>query len=40
MDRESEGAWTEGWTRSTGFRITGHIKTEDVQGRGAFLAVR
>ena len=40
MDRESEGAWTERWTRSTGFRITGYIKTEDVKGRGAFLAAR
>ncbi len=40
MDRESDGAWTERWTLSTGFRVTVHIKTENVQGHGAFLAVR
>ena len=40
MDRESDGAWTERWTLSTGFRVTVYIKTEDVRGRGAFLAVR
>ncbi len=40
MDRESDGAWTERWTRSTGFRVTVYIKTENVRGRGAFLAVR
>ena len=36
MDRESDGAWTERWTRSTGFRVTVYIKTENVRGRGAF----
>jgi hypothetical protein len=40
MDRESDGAWTERWTLSTGFRVTVYIKTENVQGHGAFLAVR
>ncbi len=40
MDRESEGAWTERWTPSRGFRVTVYVKTENVQGRGAFLAVR
>ena len=40
MDRESDGAWTECWTRSTAFRVTVYIKTEAVSGRGAFLALR
>ena len=40
MDRESEGAWTQRWTTSTGFRITAYIKTDRVEGRGACLAVR
>ena len=40
MSRESDGAWTEKWIASTGFRITAYIKTEQVQGRGSFLAVR
>ena len=40
MDRESDGAWTERWTLSTGFRISVYIRTENVKGRGAFLAVR
>ncbi len=40
MDRESEGAWTERWTPTTGFRVTAYIKTKDVKGRGAFLALR
>ncbi len=40
MTRESDGAWTEKWLYSTGFRVTVYIKTEEVQGRGAFLALR
>jgi hypothetical protein len=40
MDRESEGAWTEGWRGATGFRVTVYIKTENVNGRGSFLALR
>ena len=34
------GAWTEKWNYSTGFRITAYIKTDKVQGRGSFLALR
>ena len=40
MDRESDGAWTQKWTPSIGFRVIAHIKTEDVEGRGSFLALR
>ena len=40
MDRESEGAWTERWTASTGFRVSAYVKTESVEGRGSCLAVR
>jgi hypothetical protein len=40
MVRESDGAWTEKWIYSTGFRVTVYIKTADVQGRGSFLALR
>ena len=40
MDRESEGAWTEGWRGATGFRVRAYIKTENVNGRGSFLALR
>tara|TARA_B100001013_G_scaffold326411_1_gene238976 strand:- start:221 stop:1636 length:1416 start_codon:yes stop_codon:yes gene_type:complete len=40
MDRESDGAWTERWTSGIAFRVTGYIKTENLQGRGTCLAVR
>ena len=40
MDRESDGAWTQKWTPSIGFRVTAYIKTENVEGRGSFLALR
>ena len=40
MNREGDGAWTQKWTPSIGFRITAYIKTENVDGRGSFLAVR
>ena len=40
MDREGEGAWTQQWTASMGFRVTAYIKTDRVKERGAFLAVR
>jgi len=40
MDREGVGAWSQKWTPSTGFRITVHVKTDGVVGRGSFLAVR
>jgi hypothetical protein len=40
MDRESEGAWTERWTASTGFRVSAYVRTESVEGRGSCLAVR
>jgi len=40
MDRESDGAWTEPWARGISFRISAYIKTDNVVGRGAFLAVR
>ena len=40
MDREGDGAWTQKWTPATGFRVTAYVKTDGVEGRGAFLAVR
>lgn len=40
MDRESDGAWTQNWTAATGFRVTVFAKTEAVEGRGSFLALR
>lgn len=40
MDREGDGAWSERWTPGIGFRISGHIKTDGVVGRGSCLAVR
>jgi hypothetical protein len=40
MDREGDGAWLGHWYLDTGFRISAHIKTDVVQGRGSFLAVR
>jgi hypothetical protein len=40
MDREGEGAWTQPWTPDIGFRVSGYVKTRDVQGRGTCLAVR
>jgi hypothetical protein len=40
MDRESDGAWTQRWTPSIGFRVTCYIKTENVQDRGSYLALR
>ena len=40
MNREGEGSWTQKWTPAIGFRVTAYIKTENVQGRGSFLAVR
>ncbi|NKB71987.1 MAG: hypothetical protein GKR89_33335 [Candidatus Latescibacteria bacterium] len=40
MDRESDGAWTQPWTRGIGYKISAYIKTENVAGRGSFLAVR
>jgi hypothetical protein len=39
-DREGDGAWTEPWRPTVGFRITGYIRTEQVAGRGSCLAVR
>ncbi len=40
MNREGDGAWVERWTRATGFRISIYVATEEVEGRGACLAVR
>jgi len=40
MDREGDGAWTQPWTPGIAFRISGYIKTENVVGNGACLAVR
>ena len=40
MVRESDGAWTQKWISSTGFRVSAYIKTEEVRGRGSFLALR
>ena len=40
MEREGDGAWLERWHKDTGYRISCYIKTTDVEGRGAFLAVR
>lgn len=40
MDREGDGAWTQKWTPTTGFRVSVYAKTAQVQGRGACLAVR
>lgn len=40
MDREGDGAWTQKWTPSIGFRVSVYIKTENVAGRGSCLAVR
>ena len=40
MDREGDGAWLEHWHQNTGYRINCYIKTDAVEGRGSFLAVR
>jgi hypothetical protein len=40
MNREGDGAWTEAWTPGTGFRVSVHIRTRRVEGRGACLALR
>jgi hypothetical protein len=40
MDREGDGAWTPKWLSTTGFKITAYIKTQEVAGRGSFLALR
>ncbi|MEW6751709.1 MAG: hypothetical protein AB1505_12150 [Candidatus Latescibacterota bacterium] len=40
MDREGEGAWTQGWTPSIRFRVGVWVRTRDVRGPGAFLALR
>jgi len=40
MDREGEGGWTERWRRDIGFRVEVYASTEEVEGRGASLAVR
>jgi hypothetical protein len=40
ITREGDGAWSQKWTLTQGYRISAYIKTEEVQGRGAFLAVR
>ncbi|MBI2194438.1 MAG: hypothetical protein HYU36_20865 [Planctomycetes bacterium] len=40
MDREGDGAWTQRWTPGIGFRVSGYIRTEGVEGRGVCLAVR
>ncbi|MEE3257995.1 MAG: hypothetical protein VX293_02180 [Candidatus Latescibacterota bacterium] len=40
MDREGDGAWLERWDQGTGYRVSCHIKTENVEGRGSFLALR
>ena len=40
MNRESDGAWTQNWTRNTDFRVTVYVRTEGVGGRGSCLAIR
>ncbi len=40
LDREGDGAWLERWDLNTSYRISCYIKTENVAGRGSFLAVR
>lgn len=40
MDREGPGAWTQRWTSGTGFRACCYIRTVEVHGRGACLALR
>ncbi len=40
MDREGEGAWTQRWRTSTGFRVHVWVRTEAVTGRGASLGLR
>ncbi|OGG51140.1 MAG: hypothetical protein A3F84_14445 [Candidatus Handelsmanbacteria bacterium RIFCSPLOWO2_12_FULL_64_10] len=39
-DREGDGAWTEPWRPTVGFRVTGYIRTGNVKGRGSCIAVR
>ncbi len=36
---EGEGCFTQRWHPSTGFRVTGYIKTENATGEGACLAL-
>ena len=40
MDREGEGAWTQRWRASTGFRVSVWVRTDGVTGRGASLGLR
>lgn len=40
MDREGEGAWTQRWRTTTGFRVQVWVRTQDVRGRGASLGLR
>jgi hypothetical protein len=40
MNREGDGAWTQGWTPGIGFRVSVYLKTARLEGRGAFLALR
>jgi hypothetical protein len=37
---ESEGCFTQRWHPTTGFRVTGYIKTENVSEQGVCLALR
>lgn len=40
MSREGEGAWTQRWRSTTGFRVSVWVRTADVVGRGASLGLR
>ena len=40
MNREGPGAWLERWHNSSSYKISAYIKTEDLDGRGACLAIR
>ena len=38
--QEGEGMWTEKWVSTPVIMVSCYLKTEDVSGRGAFLALR
>jgi hypothetical protein len=40
MNREGEGAWTQRWRSTTGFRVSVWVRTEHVRGHGASIGLR
>ena len=40
MNREGTGAWLERWHKSSTYKVSAYIKTENLNGIGACLAIR